>query len=100
MAGMCRSELDAFSLAPSFFLSSFLPLRFAVAPACRVPLFLCCRGMCVGRVWRGCCDVQYTADDDDLEGPDAGLGDDSGWKQVTFFLCVDWGKFRCVFCEA
>eukprot|EP00903_Cladosiphon_okamuranus_P013038 g12165.t1 len=26
--------------------------------------------------------AKYTADDDDLEGPDAGLGDDSGWKQV------------------
>lgn len=26
--------------------------------------------------------MQYTTDDDDLEGPDSGLGDDSGWKQV------------------
>lgn len=29
--------------------------------------------------------VQYTTDDDDVEGPDAGLGEDSGWKQV--FVC-------------
>lgn len=26
--------------------------------------------------------AKYTADDDDLEGPDSSLGEDSGWKQV------------------
>ncbi|CAM9191005.1 unnamed protein product [Ectocarpus sp. 8 AP-2014] len=26
--------------------------------------------------------AKYTPDDDDLEGPDAGIGEDSGWKQV------------------
>lgn len=40
----------------------------------------CLDGWLVG----GWCLVQYTADDDDLEGPDAGLGDDSGWKQVIW----------------
>ena len=31
-------------------------------------------------------DLQYTTDDDDLEGPDSSLGEDSGWKQVRFRL--------------
>lgn len=30
--------------------------------------------------------MQYTTDDDDLEGPDAGIGEDSGWKQARNLL--------------
>lgn len=30
--------------------------------------------------------VQFTDDDDDIEGPDAGLGGDIGWKQVGHYI--------------